>query len=120
MPSLISILLVVFLIPAAHAADPLDLDDALRATSQRNPSLAAAELEVRQAQAQLHQARGLVLPMAQAGASWTHMDHEEPRAAQPAGQRRAACPGPGACHLAVGGPAGRHHGGRRRRRRTRG
>ena len=61
----------------AHAADPLDLGEALEATAARNLTLAAVLTELDQAQAQLNQARGLLLPMVQAGAQWTHMDHEE-------------------------------------------
>jgi outer membrane protein TolC len=69
--------LALLLALPAHAADPLDLDEALAAADDRNLTLAAMELELDQAQAQLTQARGLLLPMVQAGAQWTHMDHEE-------------------------------------------
>ncbi len=69
------LILALFLAPAS--AEPLDLDEALLAASRHNPSLAVAEVELDKAQAQLNQARGLVLPMAQAGAQWTHMDHED-------------------------------------------
>ncbi len=66
---------LLFTFPAQ--AELLDLDEALSAAADRNLSLAAARTELDQAQARLNQARGLLLPMAQAGAQWTHMDHEE-------------------------------------------
>ncbi len=63
-------------LPAAEAAT-LDLDEALISASQRNLTIAAMELELDRAQAQLNQARGLLLPMVQGGVQYTHMDHEE-------------------------------------------
>ena len=72
-----TLLLALLLALPSYAADPLDLDAALAAAAERNLTLAAMETELDQAQAQLNQARGLLLPMVQAGASWTHMDHEE-------------------------------------------
>jgi len=74
MPMLL--LALLFALPI-HAADPLDLDEALEAANDRNLTLASMELEMDRAQAQLNQSRGLLLPMVQAGASLTHMDHEE-------------------------------------------
>jgi outer membrane protein TolC len=72
-----TLLLALLLASPAHAADSLDLDEALAAAAERNLTLAAMEIELDRAQARLSQARGLLLPMAQAGARWTHMDHEE-------------------------------------------
>jgi len=74
MPTLL--LALLFALPI-QAADPLDLHEALEAADDRNLTLASMELELDQAQAQLNQARGLLLPMVQAGAQYTHMDHEE-------------------------------------------
>lgn len=62
---------------AAVEGPVLSLEEALAAASERNLTLQAQELELERASAQLSQAWGLILPMAQAGGTWSHADHED-------------------------------------------
>ena len=64
-------------LPAAAAEQPLTLDQALAAADERNLTLEAIRFELDRSDAQLSQTIGLVLPVASAGMTWNHADHED-------------------------------------------
>ncbi|MBN1337151.1 MAG: TolC family protein [Deltaproteobacteria bacterium] len=64
-------------VPSARAGEILSLGEALRAADQHNLTLKALQTTLDQADGQLRQARGLLVPMVSAGGTWSHADHED-------------------------------------------
>ncbi|MFH1469496.1 MAG: TolC family protein [Pseudomonadota bacterium] len=81
MRSLVLTLVLLLAAPAALAGEPsertLSLAEAVDAAAEQNLTIAALEQSLEQAQGQLTQARGLLLPMVSAGGTWSHADHED-------------------------------------------
>ncbi|RLA38408.1 MAG: hypothetical protein DRR06_20785, partial [Gammaproteobacteria bacterium] len=63
--------------PELTPGKPLSLAEAIAAADDRNLTLNSARLEIEKAEAQLSQAWGLVIPVAQGGVQYIRNDHED-------------------------------------------